>query len=96
MEKGIKHIFFSALLEQERLDNEDNVIEEDSDEDFEDEEEEKDFEPLFDDLKKQIDHENELKEAGIEIEKPKKNEEREIKFNTTEVYTRELLIELLN
>lgn len=95
--KGIKHIFFSAKLEQEKLDNEDMIIEEDSDEDFDvDDEEEKEFEPLFDDLKKQIDHENELRDAGIEIKKPKANDEREIKFNTTEIYTRELLIELLN
>jgi|APSaa5957512535_1039671.scaffolds.fasta_scaffold109783_2 hypothetical protein len=63
MEKGVQHIFFSAKLEQERLDR---VIEEEDDEyDSEEEkveEEEKEFEPMFGELKKKIDIENELKE----------------------------------
>jgi len=46
-------------MEQERLDQ---VSEEEYDSEY-DEEEEKEFEPMFDDLKKKIDLENELKET---------------------------------
>jgi large subunit GTPase 1 len=63
-EKKINHVFVSALLEQEKLDTH---IEEESDEydsQEEREEEEKEFEPMFDDLKKTIDFENELRDQG--------------------------------
>ena len=60
-EMGVNHVFVSALKEQEKLD--DVAIDEESDEDSEEnEEEEKEFVPLFDELKKKIDIENELKE----------------------------------
>ena len=62
-EKGVNHVFVSALKEQEKLDT---VIDESEEEDSSDEqeEEEKEFEPLFDELKKKIDIENELKEMN--------------------------------
>ena len=60
-EKGVNHVFVSALKEQEKLDT---VIDEESDESDSDglREEEEEFVPMFDDLKKKIDIENELKE----------------------------------
>jgi large subunit GTPase 1 len=83
-EKGVQHIFFSAKMEQEKLDE---AEESDSEEEYDDEddEEEKEFEPLFDELKKKIDIENELKEEqGIEFRK-EVEEEKEVpafEFNT--------------
>jgi len=88
-EKGVKHFFCSALKEQQKLDQEE--IEEESEydsEDVEEEKEEKEFEPMFDELKKKIDIENELKEAGQEIAEPKKVEEEVLEFDTTHVFTR--------
>jgi len=86
----------SALKEQEKLD--DAGIEEESDEDSygNEEEEEKEFVPLFDDLKKKIDIENELKEINGEPEvkeEPKKNVAGQI--NTTEIFTRENILGVL-
>lgn len=73
-EMGVNHVFVSALKEQAKLDEE--VIEEESEEDSDlEDEEEKEFEPMFEDLKKKIDIENELKEINGEQEveeKPKK------------------------
>jgi hypothetical protein len=71
-------------MEQEKLDE---AEESDSEEEYDDEddEEEKEFEPLFDELKKKIDIENELKEEqGIEFRK-EVEEEKEVpafEFNT--------------
>jgi len=48
-------------MEQEKLDEAEETDSEDSEEESEDEEE-KEFEPMFDELKKKIDIENELKE----------------------------------
>jgi hypothetical protein len=60
----VHHIFFSALKEQERLDKEEqDDYDSESDEFAVEKEEEKEFEPMFDDLKKKIDIENELKEG---------------------------------
>lgn len=55
IEKNINHFFFSAKIEQNKLDQ--AVDEEESSED-EDilKEEEKNFEPILDDLKKEIEH----------------------------------------
>lgn len=86
-DKGVKHFFCSALKEQERLDHIEDE-EESSDYDEEEEEEEKTFEPMFDELKKKIDIENELREAGQEIPAPEKKEQL-LEFNTTTVFTRE-------
>ena len=65
LDKKVNHIFFSAKKEQEKLD----LLVEDEESDDSDEfgfdkakEEEKEFEPLFDELKKKIDFENEMKE----------------------------------
>ena len=63
-EKKVTHIFISAKNEQEKLDNEavEESESEDSDEDIHaNKEEDKEFEPLFGELKKKIDLENELK-----------------------------------
>ena len=51
-EKGVKHFFFSAKHEQEKLDKEDIDDYDEEEEEAISEEEEKEFEPLFDDLKK--------------------------------------------
>ena len=63
-------------------------------------EEEKEFEPLFGDLKKKIDIENELKELeGAKDEEGEAKEEKpksDIGFNTTTIFTRDLLLKLLN
>jgi len=48
-------------MEQEKLDEAEETDSEDSEAESEDEEE-KEFEPMFDELKKKIDIENELKE----------------------------------
>lgn len=48
-------------MEQEKLDEQEETDSEDSEGESEDEEE-KEFEPMFDELKKKIDIENELKE----------------------------------
>lgn len=63
-EKNVTHIFVSAKAEQERLDAESESEYDSEDDEFnpKKEEEEKQFEPLFDELKKKIDLENELKE----------------------------------
>lgn len=64
-QKGITHIFISALKEQEKLDGEglESSDDEESDEDADvKKEEEKEFEPMFGELKKKIDLENELNE----------------------------------
>jgi len=83
-EKGVQHIFFSAKMEQEKLDE---AEESDSEEEYDDEEdeEEKEFEPMFDELKKKIDIENELKEEqGIDFRKDKEAEKEvpAFEFNT--------------
>lgn len=83
-EKGVQHIFFSAKMEQEKLDEGEESDSLDS-EDEESDEEEKEFEPMFDELKKKIDIENELKEEqGIEFHKEKEDEKEaiEYEFNT--------------
>lgn len=49
-------------MEQEKLDEAEESDSEDNEYDEEDDEEEKEFEPMFDELKKKIDIENELKE----------------------------------
>jgi len=64
----VTHIFISAKKEQDRLDA-DAVEEADSDEESDGEtedkkEEEKGFEPMFGDLKKKIDLENEAREMN--------------------------------
>lgn len=67
-EKGVTHIFISAKNEQQKLDEEgvEEVEEEDEESDAEEvdgkEDGEKEFEPMFGELKKKIDLENELKE----------------------------------
>lgn len=84
-EKGVQHIFFSAKMEQQKLDE---AEESDSEDDYDEEEdeEEKEFEPMFDELKKKIDIENELKEEqGIDF-RQEAAEEKEVaafEFNTT-------------
>lgn len=92
-EKGVNHVFVSALKEQEKLDT---VIDSSSDEsDDSNEEEEKEFVPLFDELKKKIDIENELKEINGEtqpIEEPKRVAGQ---INTTEIFTREDILGVL-
>ena len=58
----VNHIFFSAKIEQEKLDlqeEDDSSSESDNEQDSE---EEKEFEPMFGELKRKIDIENELKE----------------------------------
>jgi len=71
-------------MEQEKLDE---ASESDSlDSEGESEEEEKEFEPMFDELKKKIDIENELKEEqGIEFHKEEEDEKvaEKFEFNTT-------------
>jgi len=82
-EKGVQHIFFSAKMEQEKLDEASESDSLDSEE--ESDEEEKEFEPMFDELKKKIDIENELKEEqGIEFHKEKEDEKvaEKFEFNT--------------
>ena len=61
-EKKVNHIFFSAKKEQEKLDQDAMDESSESDEFAVPEEENKEFEPMFDELKKKIDHENEMKE----------------------------------
>ena len=64
------HVFISALKEQQKLDNEEEFYDSSSDEeeDFK-EEEEAEFEPLFGDLKKEIDHDLERKQLAAEERK---------------------------
>lgn len=66
-ELGVHHVFISALKEQFKLDNEEEFYDSSSDEeeDFK-EEEEAEFEPLFGDLKKEIDHDLERREKAAE------------------------------
>jgi hypothetical protein len=75
------------LKEQERLDNEvDEESEYDDEEEFKVEKEEpKEFMPLFDDLKKKIDIENELNEGLEHVEEEIKGETKDddIAFNST-------------
>ena len=97
MEKGVKHIFISALNEQEKIDHEtDSDEEEDEDEFGVEEEEDKEFEPMFDDLKKKIDIENELKEEGKEQIKEEVEVKKEPKINSTTIFSRDDLLFCLN
>ena len=77
-EKGVTHIFFSALIEQEKLDQAPEYDDEyDSEEEhLAKEEEEKGFEPMFDELKKKIDLENELKAEMEEVDSVGVDEEK--------------------
>ena len=97
LEKGVKHIFISALKEQEKIDHETDSEGDEYDDELglDEEEEDKTFEPMFDDLKKKIDIENELKEEGKEI---KKEEEVKVeaKINSTTIFTRDDLLFCLN
>ena len=81
VDKKINHIFFSAKKEQEKLDQEelDEQSSEESDDEFAvpKEEENKEFEPMFEDLKKKIDFENELKENEEEKIEVKKEAEKD-------------------
>ena len=84
-------------MEQEKLDADSETDSLDS-EDEESDEEEKEFEPMFDELKKKIDIENELKEEqGIEFHKEKEDEKEavEYEFNTKQIFTRGQLMALL-
>jgi len=92
-EKGITHIFFSAILEQAKLD-EPEEDDDTSDEDYGSEEEEKEFDPMFQDLKEKIDIENELglnKPEHLE-QKPIVEEEIELEFNTCEIFSRDKMM----
>lgn len=110
LEKGVNHIFISAKKEQEKLDCEgQEPIDEESDESDSKEDAaecNQEFEPMFGDLKKEIDIENE-KKAEEEKQPAEKAddgesnaEEREAKLpqaeiNTTKVFSREDLLEYL-
>lgn len=97
IERGVKHIFISALNEQEKIDHETDSDEEEEEDEFAvEEEEDKEFEPMFDDLKKKIDIENELKEEGKEIKKEEKEVKVEAKINSTTIFTRDDLLFCLN
>lgn len=103
----MNHIFISALKEQEKLDSEaQEVIEEESeDSDIEKlKDEQKEFEPLFGDLKNEIDLENELKEEeekqkeeGDEEkdEDPEVKEKEVVRINTTKVFSRDDILAYL-
>lgn len=106
-EKGVNHIFFSAKKEQEKLDGE---AKESGDEESEDSEaeqlgdEEKEFEPLFGELKNQIDLENEKKEEEEKQGQGKEQadeadaevkQEEAIQINTTKVFSRVDILEYL-
>jgi len=93
-DQGVKHFFCSALKEQQKLDKEEQAEDSSDYDSEEEEEEEKEFEPMFDELKKKIDIENELKEAGQEIVEEKKSEEI-LEFNTPTVFTRSQLMLIL-
>jgi large subunit GTPase 1 len=99
LEKGVTHIFISAKNEQEKLDMEEEDYDDEEGEDEQSEEEEqKTFEPLFADLKKQIDIENELKErdqAQLAKDLGKEKGEEDIRFNTPEVFTRAKFLHIL-
>lgn len=58
-EKNIKHIFFSAKIEQSKLDADDGESEDTSEEDLANEEQ-KQFEPILDELMKEIDHDDKV------------------------------------
>lgn len=93
-EKGVNHVFVSALEEQKKLDH---VITEESEDDSLDEgETEKEFEPLFEDLKKKIDIENELKEdVKEEVKEPVVEKRLTFNVNTTEIFTRDQIMGVL-
>ena len=99
MEKNVNHIFFSAKKEQEKLDSQelDDQLSEESDEFAVQKEEEKEFEPMFDELKKKIDLENELKEMQGEtkVQDNKVTEKKKLELNTTEIFSRNQLLEFL-
>ena len=101
VDKKINHIFFSAKKEQEKLDKEelDEQSSEESDDEFAvpKEEENKEFEPMFEDLKKKIDFENELKENEEEkIEVKKEAEKDKLELNTTQIFSRDQLLAFLD
>ena len=101
-EKKVTHIFISAKQEQEKLDV--DAVEEADEDDESDgetqhkEEEEKEFEPMFADLKKKIDLENEAKELGQEDneEGQEPAQQRVVEFNTPTVFTRDDMLQILN
>jgi large subunit GTPase 1 len=74
-QKGVQHIFFSAKIEQNKLDAED----EDDYDDYDDEdlraEESKQFEPMLEELKQEIEEEK-------RVEKPKEINADELFFNS--------------
>jgi large subunit GTPase 1 len=86
-EKGVNHVFVSALAEQFKLDT---VIDEESEEDSDEllPTEEKEWVPLYDDLKKKIDIENELAETE-EAKEPAPEKKISLVINTTDIFSRE-------
>ena len=99
LEKKVNHIFFSAKKEQEKLDSQEleEEVSDESDEFAVKKEEEKEFEPMFDELKKKIDLENELKEMEGEtkVTEDKVPEKKKLELNTTEIFSRNQLMEFL-
>ena len=100
-EKGVTHIFFSALAEQQKLDGLEDVEEEDeedgeeSDEEAEEEQREKPVEAtgaFTREVVKQIQQEEEAEKKKQQLDE---TIEEELKFNTTEVFTRNQLVSLL-
>mmetsp|Transcript_13352 Transcript_13352/g.22700 ORF Transcript_13352/g.22700 Transcript_13352/m.22700 type:complete len:345 (+) Transcript_13352:417-1451(+) len=98
-EKKINHIFISAKQEQEKLDLEEldeedeDEMEDEEEEDLEEEEKKKEFEPMFADLKKEIDLDNQNKQIQKKLEEPE--EQEKIKLNSPTIFTREQFLTLL-
>ena len=95
------HIFISAKKEQEKLDAADEDSDDESEvSELEVDEPEKAFEPMFGDLKTQIDHENEKKaednktESKEDMQKEVKKESR-VQVGTTKIFSRDDILAYL-
>lgn len=87
-DKGVTHIFFSAKMEQDKLDHESEEEEDTSEDELMEakKEEEKTFQPMFDEFKKEIEEEKEVK---------KEEPEEKLEFNTQGIFSRKQLLDIL-
>ena len=85
-DKKVTHIFFSAKMEQNKLDEQSDDEESSSEDEDLKVEEEKEFEPMFDDLKKEIETNDEEKKVN---KVPEGEQDQDLDFNTDQIYSRE-------